>query len=86
MVEFSKLTPAELIASDGFKCDCGAIHATTGLKIIKMGRGVSSEVGKSSVSWVFHAPLLLPTRTSTRQRVKKLSRYLMNRVFPTFFI
>ena len=44
MVEFSKLTPSELIAPEGFECACGGTHATKGLKTIRLGRGVVSEL------------------------------------------
>ena len=44
MTEFSKLTPSELIRPEGFECDCGATHATKGLKTIRLGRGVINQV------------------------------------------
>ena len=82
MVEFSKLTPAELIASDGFKCDCGAIHATTGLKIIKMGRGVSSEVGKVLGELGLSRPFVVTDKNEYEAAGKKVIQILDEQGIP----
>lgn len=82
MVEFSKLTPSELIAPEGFECDCGATHATKGLKTIRLGSGVINEVCSVLNELGLKRPFIVTDRNEYEAAGKRVTELLEENGIP----
>ena len=82
MKQFSLLPAAELIAPEGFACDCGKIHTASGLKAIRLGRGVVTCVPEVLAQLGIQKPMIVTDQNEYVAAGKRVEALLVEAGIP----